>query len=381
MKILIVSHEFPPIGGGGANACLFLSKEFVKKGHDVTILTAKYGQQPEIEVTEDSVEIHRVKCLRKKVESSNFVEMFTFLMSAFGKADKLEKQKQYDICLVFFGIPSGPLALYLKKKYKLSYVIRSGGGDIPGTQKRFKYVYMLLAPALRKIWKEAAGIVANSQGLKERAETFENRYEISVIENGVDMSFFRPSQKQKKDDTIKILFVSRLIERKGLQFIIPSLKRIQDRVYEACKKKIELVVVGDGPYRSVLEELVSENGCKDMVSFVGQKNKQEVKEYYKDADVFLLPSVWEGMPNVVLEAMASGLPIIMTPCEGSKEIITDNGIVAEYNSMDEQIVYLCTHHEEREVMGRNSLRNVEQKYQWNIIADTYLSFLEERRNS
>ncbi len=381
MKILIVSHEFPPIGGGGANACLFLSKEFVKKGHDVTILTAKYGQQPEIEVTEDSVKIHRVKCLRKKVESSNFVEMFTFLMSAFGKADKLEKQKQYDICLVFFGIPSGPLALYLKKKYKLSYVIRSGGGDIPGTQKRFKYVYMLLAPALRKIWKEAAGIVANSQGLKERAETFENRYEISVIENGVDMSFFRPSQKQKKDDTIKILFVSRLIERKGLQFIIPSLKRIQDRVYEACKKKIELVVVGDGPYRSVLEELVSENGCKDMVSFVGQKNKQEVKEYYKDADVFLLPSVWEGMPNVVLEAMASGLPIIMTPCEGSKELITDNGIVADYDSMDEQIVYLCTHHEEREVMGRNSLRNVEQKYQWNIIADTYLSFLEERRNS
>lgn len=381
MKILIVSHEYPPIGGGGANACLFLSKEFAKKGHNVTILTAKYGKQPENEITQDRIEILRVKCLRKKKESSNFVEMFTFLLSAFGKADKLEKKNKYDICLVFFGIPSGPIALHLKNKYKLPYVIRSGGGDIPGTQKRFKYVYMLLSPALRKIWKEAAGIIANSQGLKDRAEAFENRYEISVIENGVDMSFFQPGGKSKKRETIKLLFVSRLIERKGLQFIIPKLREIQETLYTVCKKKVELVVVGDGPYRSELEELAKKAECSDSVRFEGQKNKDEVKEYYKDADIFLLPSMWEGMPNVVLEAMSSGLPIIMTPCEGSKELVTDNGIVVEYEGMKEQIIYLCTHQEKREEMGRNSLRNVEQKYQWNIIADSYLTFLEERRNS
>ena len=379
MKILIVSHEYPPIGGGGANACMFLANEFTRKENKVDILTAKYKEQPEVETVDNRLTIFRVKCLRKKVESSNFIEMFSFLASALHKADKLEKENRYDICLVFFGIPSGPIALHLKKKYNLPYVIRSGGGDIPGTQKRFKYVYKVLEPSLRRIWKEAAGIIANSQGLKERAEKFENRYQISVIENGVDMNFFSPSHQKKDSDTVKILFVSRLIERKGLQLIIPLLQNIQKKVWQQCNNNIELVIVGDGPYRSQLEELVDETKTRELVRFEGQKNKNELVKYYKEADIFLLPSMWEGMPNVVLEAMSSGLPIIMTPCEGSKELITDNGIIADYDNMEEKIVFLCTHKEERCQMGKNSVKNIEQKYQWNIISDRYLNFLCDRK--
>lgn len=379
MRILVVSHEYPPIGGGGANACLFLTKEFAKKGHDVTILTAKYGEQPEMETIDGRITIYRVKCLRKKVASSNFIEMFSFLLSAMGKADQLVKTNRFDICLVFFGIPSGPIALRLRKKYKLPYVIRSGGGDIPGTQKRFKYVYKVLEPSLRHIWREASGIVANSEGLKERAQKFEDRYEISVIENGVDMTFFSPEKKKTENHAIQILFVSRLIERKGLQFVIPMLKNIQEQVSVECKKNIELVIVGDGPYRQQLEELVREKECDKLVRFEGQKNKEEVKEYYKAADIFLLPSVWEGMPNVVLEAMSSGLPVIMTPCEGSRELITDNGFITDYADMEKKIIFLCTHKEEREAMGERSIKNVEQKFRWDTIADRYLDFLSDRK--
>lgn len=376
MKILVISHEYPPIGGGGANACMFLTKEFADKGHSVTILTTKYQNQPE-ETTENGVKIYRVKCLRKKVENSNFIEMFTFLLGAYIKADELEKKEKYDVCLVFFGIPSGPIALHLKNKYKLPYVIRSGGGDIPGTQKRYKYIYMLLGPVLRKIWKESSEIIANSQGLRDRALAFEDRYLISVIENGVDTSFFEPGEKRDEQGTVRLLFVSRLIERKGLQFIIPKLKDISEKVYKECGKRIELVVVGDGPYRQQLESIAVQTECSKLIKFEGQKNKQEVKEYYKNSDIFLLPSMWEGMPNVVLEAMACGLPIIMTPCEGSKELIKGNGVISPIEKFEDNIVTLCVDEAMRNQFGKKSLELIKNNFEWKAIAERYLDTLQK----
>ena len=74
-----------------------------------------------------------------------------------------------------------------------------------------------------------------------------------------------------------------------------------------------------------------------MVEFVGQKNKKEIVPFYQNADLFILPSAKEGMPNVVLEAMACGLPIIMTPCEGSKELVQDNGYILLTSEMGEKI--------------------------------------------
>ncbi len=377
MKILIVSHEFPPIGGGGANACFFLSREFSRIGNEVTVVTAQYEELPEAEVTEDRVKIHRVKCKRANKEKSNFYEMFTFLCSAWKFADKLCIKEQYDKCLVFFGIPSGPIALHLKYKYKLPYVVRFGGGDIPGAQKRFKYVYMLLAPIIRKIWKEADSLIANSDGLRQRALGFEDRYKISIIENGVDNQFFVPGSRLQQDE-VRILFVSRLIEGKGLQFIIPHLKEIQEKVYSQCQKTIQLVIVGDGPYRSALEQLVETTGTQNLVSFEGRKDKQQVREYYQAADLFILPSLSEGMPNVVLEAMASGLPVLMTPCEGSKELVTDNGFICTHDEMAEKMIVLCTDDKLRKQLGNNSLHIVKEKYQWNQIGERYLTLLEDR---
>lgn len=376
MKILIVSHEFPPIGGGGANACFFLSREFSRMGNEVTVVTAQYKELPEAEVTEDRVKIHRVKCKRANKEKSNFYEMFTFLCSAWKFADKLCIKEQYDKCLVFFGIPSGPIALHLKYKYKLPYVVRFGGGDIPGAQKRFKYVYMLLAPIIRKIWKEADSLIANSDGLKQRALGFEDRYKISIIENGVDNQFFVPGSRVQQDE-VRILFVSRLIEGKGLQFIIPHLKEIQEKVYSLCQKTIQLVIVGDGPYRSALEQLVETTGTQNLVSFEGRKDKQQVREYYQAADLFILPSLSEGMPNVVLEAMASGLPILMTPCEGSKELVTDNGMISSLEDFAENMIKICSEEDLRLSMGQKSLRNIEENFQWESIGKRYLKMMQD----
>lgn len=377
MKILIISHEYPPIGGGGASACYFLTREFAGKGHHVTVITAHFADLPQQETTENGIRIIRVSCRRSDKDNCSFPEMLSYLIRAWGSADALLKNEKFDICLTFFGIPSGPLALHLKKKYHLPYVVRFGGGDIPGGQKRYKYLYAVLAPAIRKIWKNASHLIANSEGLQKRALDFENRYAVDIIENGVDNQFFAPDIGKRQTDKITILFVSRLLARKGLQNLIPELPGIQAEVRRKSGREIQLVIVGDGPYRPVLEEMAAENKVQGFVHFEGGKNRDQVRQYYQAADLFVLPSLAEGMPNVVLEAMASGLPIVMTPCEGSKELVTDNGMIAPIKTLPDALIHMCTDEEDRLAMGKNSLRRIETYFKWESIGTRYLSMLEE----
>lgn len=376
MKLLVISHEYPPIGGGGANACYFLTREFARQGNDVTIITAQFENLPAEEQTEDQVNIQRVKCKRHNKEKSSFYEMFTFLCGAWRLSDRLCRQNHYDRCLVFFGIPSGPVALHLKKKYKLPYIVRFGGGDIPGAQKRFKYVYKVLKPMIRKICREADALVANSEGLKNRALRFENKYDVDIIENGVDQEFFTPIEKDNNAEMIQILFVSRLIEGKGLQFVIPYMAEINRQIQEKCNCTVHLQIVGDGPYREELEKITQASGAESLVSFEGRKDKEQVKKYDQEADIFILPSLSEGMPNVVLEAMACGLPIVMTPCEGSKELIHDNGIISTIEEFPVHLAEICSNKNLREQMGKNSLKLVKQNFRWKSISERYLELLK-----
>ena len=365
MKILAISHEFPPIGGGGANACYFLTKGFVEKGHEVTLVTANYQGMPESEIV-NGVRVIRVNSKRAHKEHCSFKEMLSYLLKAYPVANKLQKRENFDVCLVFFGIPSGPIGYMLKKKYKLPYVIRFGGGDVPGFQERFTKVYKIIAPAIKLIWKKADALIANSQGLKDMALDFYNKKPFDVIPNGVDTEVFYPSVKEESDE-FKILFVSRLIERKGLQFIIPQLKKIQD----STEKSVKLIVVGDGPYRETLERIAEENHVSDMVEFVGQKGKEEIVPFYHNADLFILPSAKEGMPNVVLEAMACGLPIIMTPCEGSKELIDGNGYIVSVEGFEKRIIELIRNEEKREACSKVSIVRCQELFSWQQVVDAY----------
>lgn len=373
MNILIVSHEYPPVGGGGANACLYLAKNYAALGHGVTILTARFRELPP-EEEQDNVHIIRVRALRKKEDKSTFLEMFSFLCSAWLKVGRIVRKEKYDVCQIFFGIPSGPIGLFLKKKYGIPYVIRFGGGDIPGAQKRFSFIYKLLSPAIHSIWKNADALVANSTVLQQKALRFESKYAIDIISNGVDSDFFTRTKAESKlgtgvsDKQINVLFVSRLIQGKGLQYIIPEMKRIN----LACGKKVLLTIAGDGPYRGELERITSESAVESYVAFVGRKTKEELYQYYSNADLFILPSESEGMPNVVLEAMAMGLPILMTPCGGSKELIADNGRVEPIERFVDTLIELCNDEQGRIYMGKQSERLARTKFGWQEKAKEYI---------
>ncbi len=375
MKILAVSHEYPPIGGGGANACMCLAKEYAAKGHKIDIVTVRYADQEYVEKLGD-ITIYRVKAKRKHVEHCSFVEMLDYLIKAVPVVNKLAKSEEYDICQVFFGIPSGPIGYYLKKKFHIPYVIRFGGGDIPGFQDRFSGIYKLLGPAIRRIWDYADALVANSMGLRQLAEGFYAKNAVSVIPNGAyEQETDSANRDVAGDDTINLLFVSRLIERKGLQDILGQFSTVR----ENCRQNgrdIKLHIVGDGPYRNDLETIVAQNGIDDMTVFHGQKDKNDLPRYYRDADVFLFPSRKEGMPNVVLEAMSFGLPVIMTPCQGSEELIDGNGFVCEASDFGDKIIELVCNDDLRRDCSEKSRIMVRERFSWERTSEKYLELFE-----
>lgn len=391
MKILMISHEYPPVGGGGANACMHLAAEYTKAGCDVTVLSVYYPgllEEETVEVdipgriiesvafedTSDSTgisksyKIIRIKAKRKHKEHCGFPEMLDFMFKAISRSCALVKESSFDICQIFFAIPAGPVGYVLKKRFGLPYIIRFGGGDIPGFQDRFAFVYKLLGPFEKVIWKEAKALVANSAGLKKLAEDFYDKKEILVIPNGVDPDAFSVKTQHKiNDPSFKILFVSRLIERKGLQFVIPDLKNV--------KGDYKLIIVGDGPYRPELERIVAENGLKEQVIFEGQKDKADLPSYYKDADLFILPSKKEGMPNVVLEAMSCGLPVLMTPCQGSDELIDGNGYVLKTEDFVNKINELMKDRALCKKLGNRSRELIEERFLWSKTAESYLKIM------
>lgn len=378
MNILIISHEYPPIGGGGANACMYLSKEYARHGHSIDIITVWWEGTQEKEISVDNtIRIFRIRAKRQKKESCSFAEMLDFIIKAKTKADDLVKGKKntnsnYDICQIFFGIPSGVIGYYLKKEYHLPYVVRFGGGDIPGFQARFKQVYKIISPAIRKIWGNANGLVANSKGLKELALRFCDEYPVSIINNGVDTEVFKPRHKEGDGDPVTLLFISRLIERKGLQFIIPKMRKIR----EATNRDVRLLIVGDGPYRLNLEQMTKKEKIENQVIFFGQKDKKELPALYQQGDFFIFPSQKEGMPNAVLEAMACGLPIVMSPCQGSEELIAGNGIIADANMEEfyESIIKMIKlDQEEKNRMAHESRERAVKLFSWESKAGEYLS--------
>ena len=163
------------------------------------------------------------------------------------------------------------------------------------------------------------------------------------------------------------------MEHKGLQLILPQLGQVN----EQAGKRVTLTIVDDGLYRPELERIVAEHQLTDLVTFVGQKNKSELSPYYQTADIFVLPSKKEGIPNVVLEAMASGLPIVMTPCEGSEELIRGNGYAVPASEFGDRLISLGRDEKLRRQMGSASLPLVREQFRWSSIATEYLGLMKK----
>ncbi len=372
MRILIVNYEFPPIGGGGGIATYYIARELCRKGHSVSVLTSRFRELRWHEELED-IQIYRVPVLRKRRDYCSVLEMATFILSSLPMLFYLLLTRKFDLLHIFFGVPSGPLGYIAKKIFGIPYIIRMGGGDVPGFRPfQYKYLYTMLTPFLNILWRNAEFLVANSDGLRDMAQRVFPGQPIHVIPNGVDLYRFNNRLQRCPTPEVRILFVSRLIRRKGLQFLIDAMPTIRKQAHVP----FVIHVVGDGPDKELFTRQIEERGVNEYFRFHGYVDHGKLPDYYLDADLFVLPSLAEGMPNVVLEAMGSGLPIVATKVPGSEELVHDgqNGFLIEHDKPEELIralVSLINKRSLREKMGCQS-KAIAREYGWDRVADDYM---------
>ncbi|MGD9494944.1 MAG: glycosyltransferase family 4 protein [Armatimonadota bacterium] len=321
MRILIVNHEFPPLGGGGGNANYYIARELVRQGHEVTVLSSHMaGLEPREDVS--GVEVIRLRCGRRHVNHTDLREGLFWIARALPAAISWARAHRPDIVQAFFALPNGPVAWAAARAAGCPLVIRLGGGDVPGNDPtRYPRVHRLLLPLTRRVMRAAHTVVVNSAGLRELAEAAFPGLSFEVIPNGVDIEEFRPGERRAGDGPIRLLCVARLIERKGLQDLLPALGALRREGHD-----FRLRIVGDGPMRGRLQELAAAEGLADRVRIDGPVEHEKLPEIYREADVFVLPSLAEGMPNVVLEAASCGLAIVGTRVSGMPELVREGEI-------------------------------------------------------
>lgn len=372
MKILIINSEYPPIGGGAGNASANIAARFAHLGHEIAVITSRFGKLPHLE-QHQNLTLHRIPSLRRKQDRSGPFEQLIFLLSASIWTLGIVPRFKPNATLAFFGVPSGAIAWLLKKVFGVPYIISLRGGDVPGFRPYdFQRYHKILAPLLRLIWKDASVVVANSNGLRQLANIFDARFEIPIIPNGVDLQEYATEVRTWSPP--RLLSVGRLVHQKGLDLALRALAQLKDLEWEWC-------IAGDGPQINVLRSLANELGIQNRISFPGWRSHAELVECYKGSNLFLFPSRHEGMPNVVLEAMASGLPVIASRIAGNEELVVDGETGLLFPSEDVEALCvalrtLLTDASQRQIMGNASRRRVEALYSWENTAQQYTLLLE-----
>lgn len=166
-----------------------------------------------------------------------------------------------------------------------------------------------------------------SHDLRRSMEQHGIRARYTVVPNVVSTDLFHPADRSDRHGSARrLLFVGLLdpLHKKGVPYLFEALMLLQDEVPPLW----HLDIVGDGPARPVYEEMAARLGLTDRVTFHGLKSKPEVAEFMRRADLFVLPSMWENLPCVLIEAMASGLPVVASKTGGVPEIVDqDTGVL------------------------------------------------------
>lgn len=317
MNILLINYEYPPIGGGAATATAALAGHLISLGHRVTVLTSRF-RDLKGETEEGEGRVVRCPAIRKNPDRSGILEMFSFLVSAGLMLGSVIRRQRIEVCIVFFSFPCGPLGLWGLKRWNVPYVISLRGGDVPGNEAALDPLHRLLAPLRRLIFRRSVAVVANSPGLKEMSERADP-CRVQVIPNGVDTDFFNPVEirEEAEDRPFVFLFVGRFQIAKNLFYLfdhVASLKRTGAGPFV-------LHLVGDGPQQDRLQSHAKNLDIMDCLVWHGWTDKEALRTIYRSAGCLVNPSLCEGMPNVVLEAMACGLPIIASRVPGNDTVV------------------------------------------------------------
>lgn len=281
-------------------------------------------------------------------------------------------RREYDIVQANWLIPQGIVQSFIKKPY----VVTGHGGDVTSLNKG------ILKVLKKRCLKNAAGVTAVSQPLMDVLNGIYENPKQAVISMGCDTAMFGQEHRVEnyfgQGDKKVVLFVGRLAEKKGVSYAIETMRQVNNAM---------LVIAGDGPLKSKLqrqaETVQKESGS--TILFLGAKTHEELKGIYASADLFVMPSITakdgdkEGFGLVILEAFASGLPIVASRSGGITDIVKDgvNGYLAEEKDVSGLADRINIVLQDKNIYNKmqTEAKKTAQRYDYCEIAKRYAVFL------
>lgn len=352
MKIAILTAGFPPMWIGGTEIATYnMAKYLSRTGHEIHVITSLDKGLPR-EYVDNKFYVHRVRVMRYPILTN-----MTFALSSLIKIYEINPDILH--CQSIF---SGIAGFSIKKVLKIPYIIYGRGSDVNSN-------WILKNRVSRITLGNADSIVALSSDMKEKLAKIGGK-NICIIPNGIDLENYgnqcrnemRNKMKIRPADKI-IIYVGRLHQIKGIEYLIKALEILKVQSFD-----FKLLVVGYGDRKSELEKMASNLGLEDEIIFVGKVPNSDVPKYLSAADIFVLPSLSEGFPTVILEAMASGLPIIATNVGAATDIIENgkNGFLVEPKDSKEIAHKILSIFGDKDLYHNISLDNREKAkiYDW-----------------
>lgn len=380
MKLLLITNEYPPIGGGGASVLQYAVRYLTEEhGHDVTVLTSSYRGLPRHEWVSlpagggspRRAHIIRVPAVRRYKDFCAVWELVTFGVSALVYGLWLVPRLKPDLIQAYFALPGGWVARVLQLAYGVPFVLYFGGSDMPGANpSRYARLYPFISGLTRWVWRGATVSTVCSEGLLALGRSLDPAHDFRLVPNGVELVRFVPVERPP-NPKIKVLFIGRLIPRKGFHYVVRALPRVR----ELTSVPFEVEVVGSGAMRSLLDDLAAKLDVSHLLKYMGTIPYDKLHLAYQGADIFVLTSESEGMPCATLEAMACGLPIVTTDVPGNREIVRDglNGFLiplGDAEKLAQSLAQLVRDADLRRRMSAES-RRIVQAYDWREVVRRY----------
>lgn len=313
-RIIHVTYAYPPAVGGLEQVAQQLATEQSEAGASVSVITSNKGWD-ETQETKDTITVTRLK---------SFVIANTTIIP--GLFRQLLRLKSEDTVHIHIAQAFTPEIVWLASKIRGFRYVAHVHLDVPPSGWAGFLLRIYKPLVLGKVLRDAHGVAVFTA---EQKQILSKRYHIEttrvhVIPNGVADEFFI-NKRRSMHKKPRLLFVGRLSYQKNLTQLLDALDGISDQ--------FTTTLVGDGELRADLEAHAKKLNLKN-ITFAGFASGATLRAYYEQADIFVLPSEREGMPLVLLEAMAAGLPIVATRVTGNKDVVkhNKNGLLVPYGN-------------------------------------------------
>ena len=369
LNILQVCQYFYPYLAGQEMFVLQLGKKLKKSGHNVTVYTSNYSSLPAYEKIE-GLDVFRFKMLFNPMNHPICPGFFN-LYKTIRDFDIIHVHNEHS----FVTLVTCLINIFFRKP-----IVLSCHGQLRFNNYLKDLFEMIYSRTVGKfILNSAVKIAALSDSDKKYLVSIGvDPGKIAIVPNAIDHEYLdivsQNNDIRKDHDEKILLYVGVLIKRKGVDYLIRSLPEIKRN------NRIFCIIVGKGDYGENLKTLAKKLDLMDNISFKGSVKTEELYYYYSMSDIFILPSVSEGLPTTILEAMYFGLPVITTDIPGIRDHFSDSAILVPPKNekvLANAINRLLNDDSLRESLGRRVKELVKEKYSWDKVSNTYINIYNE----